>query len=104
MDVAITDPDGNGVLLSCRAVVRRAAMVDRTPTYATGVRFLDPDERTLEALDRIIGQAYALTSASDIHISPTEREVQLRHRIDGKLRERQAPPLSTHASICSASR
>lgn len=87
-----------------------------------------------DALDRIIGQAYALTSdtddsdaperielttgdepivkavnqllqdaadagASDIHISPTEREVQLRHRIDGRLRERQAPPLSTHSAI-----
>ncbi|MEM1424431.1 MAG: GspE/PulE family protein, partial [Planctomycetota bacterium] len=87
------------------------------------------------ALERLIGQAYALTSdtglgeqsgesvelttgdepivkavnqmledaadagASDIHISPTERAVQLRHRIDGSLRERQAPPLSTHTAI-----
>ncbi len=39
--------------------------------------------------------------ASDIHISPETDHVQLRFRIDGKLREVPAPPKSLHLSIVS---
>ena len=39
--------------------------------------------------------------ASDIHISPEAAHVQLRFRIDGKLREVPAPPKSLHLSIVS---
>ncbi len=39
--------------------------------------------------------------ASDIHISPEVNHVQLRFRIDGKLREIPAPPKSLHLSIVS---
>lgn len=53
VDVSVSDPDGNGSLFSARAVVRRSSMIDRTPSYATGVQFVDPDERTIEAIKRI---------------------------------------------------
>ncbi|HPT16100.1 MAG TPA: GspE/PulE family protein, partial [Kiritimatiellia bacterium] len=39
--------------------------------------------------------------ASDIHISPEAAHVQLRFRIDGKLREVPAPPKNLHLSIVS---
>ena len=39
--------------------------------------------------------------ASDIHISPETNHVQLRFRIDGKLREMPAPPKKLHLSIVS---
>lgn len=48
----------------------------------------------------IIAQA-AREGASDIHISPEGNYVQLRFRIDGKLREVPAPPKSQHLSIVS---
>ena len=48
----------------------------------------------------IISQA-AREGASDIHISPESNHVQLRFRIDGKLREVPAPPKSLHLSIVS---
>lgn len=48
----------------------------------------------------IIAQA-AREGASDIHISPEANYVQLRFRIDGKLREVPAPPKSLHLSIVS---
>lgn len=48
----------------------------------------------------IIAQA-AREGASDIHISPENNFVQLRFRIDGKLREVPAPPKSQHLSIVS---
>ena len=48
----------------------------------------------------ILSQA-AREGASDIHISPEANHVQLRFRIDGKLREVPAPPKSLHLSIVS---
>lgn len=48
----------------------------------------------------ILSQA-AREGASDIHISPEVNHVQLRFRIDGRLREVPAPPKSLHLSIVS---
>jgi len=48
----------------------------------------------------IIAQAVR-EGASDIHISPESNYVQLRFRIDGKLREVPAPPKNLHLSIVS---
>jgi len=48
----------------------------------------------------IISQAIR-EGASDIHISPERRYVQLRFRIDGELREVPAPPISMHMAIVS---
>lgn len=39
--------------------------------------------------------------ASDIHIEPYEREVKVRYRIDGMLRELMRPPKKMHAAIVS---
>ncbi len=48
----------------------------------------------------IIAQA-AREGASDIHISPETDHVQLRFRIDGRLRDVPAPPKNLHLSIVS---
>ncbi len=48
----------------------------------------------------ILAQA-AREGASDVHISPEADYVQLRFRIDGKLREVPAPPKALHLSIVS---
>ncbi|HAL92102.1 MAG TPA: general secretion pathway protein GspE [Verrucomicrobia bacterium] len=48
----------------------------------------------------IISQA-AREGASDIHISPEANYVQLRFRIDGRLRDEPAPPKSLHLSVVS---
>lgn len=48
----------------------------------------------------IVAQAVR-EGASDIHISPEADSVQLRFRIDGKLREVPAPPKNLHLSIVS---
>lgn len=37
--------------------------------------------------------------ASDIHIEPTEREVAIRYRVDGRLRQELASPRNTQAAI-----
>ncbi len=39
--------------------------------------------------------------ASDIHIEPFEKDVRLRYRIDGMLREVQSPPKSLQAAVVS---
>ena len=44
------------------------------------------DEPIVKAVNQMVADA-ADAGASDIHISPCEREVQLRNRVDGRLRE-----------------
>ena len=56
------------------------------------------DEPIVAAVNHILHDA-ADAGASDVHISPEEREVQLRVRIDGRLRDKQAPPRSSHNAI-----
>lgn len=53
VDVSVSDPDGNGAVFSTRAIVRRTAMLDREPTYATGVQFIDPDRAVIDAIERL---------------------------------------------------
>lgn len=53
LDVSVSDPDGNGALLIERAIVRRTSMIDRTPSYATGVQFLGASEKTIAAIERL---------------------------------------------------
>ena len=54
----------------------------------------------VRSVNWIISQAVR-EGASDIHISPEKRYVQLRFRIDGKLREVPAPPIAMHLAIIS---
>ncbi|MEM8835296.1 MAG: GspE/PulE family protein [Planctomycetota bacterium] len=56
------------------------------------------DEPIVAALNQILTDAID-ADASDIHISPCERELQLRYRIDGRLRAQQGPPVSAHPAL-----
>ncbi len=56
------------------------------------------EEPIVAAVNQIVADAVS-QGASDVHISPTERELQVRYRIDGELHNRQGPPLSAHAGI-----
>ncbi len=56
------------------------------------------EEPIVAAVNQMITQAIE-QGASDIHISPDERELHLRYRIDGSLQVRQGPPLSSHAGL-----
>jgi type II secretion system protein E len=54
----------------------------------------------IQLVNLIIHQAVQ-ERASDIHIEPFERELRVRYRIDGVLREVQAPPKRLHPAIVS---
>jgi len=54
----------------------------------------------IQLVNLIIHQAVQ-DRASDIHIEPFERELKVRYRIDGVLREAQSPPKRLHAAIVS---
>ncbi|MCA9306495.1 MAG: type II/IV secretion system protein [Phycisphaerales bacterium] len=56
------------------------------------------DEPIVAAVNQILMDAVT-QSASDVHISPTERELQVRYRIDGELQDRQGPSMSAHAGV-----
>ena len=58
------------------------------------------DAPVVRMVNWIIAQAVR-EGASDIHISPEIDRIQLRFRLDGKLREVPAPPKSLHLSIVS---
>ncbi len=53
--ISITDPDGNGEITNVRGVVRRAQMIDRAPTYSTGVQFTDLSDRSKAAIAQLTG-------------------------------------------------
>lgn len=56
------------------------------------------EEPAVAAVNHILAQAID-EGASDVHISPDERELQLRLRIDGILQPRQGPGLSAHGGL-----
>lgn len=56
------------------------------------------EEPIVAAVNQIIAGALE-DDASDVHISPTEHDIQLRYRIDGHLQTRQGPPLSAHPAL-----
>ena len=58
------------------------------------------DAPVVRMVNWIIAQAVR-EGASDIHISPEANYIQLRFRLDGKLREVPAPPKHLHLSIVS---
>ncbi|MFM9996441.1 MAG: GspE/PulE family protein [Phycisphaerales bacterium] len=55
-------------------------------------------EPFVAALDQILASAVE-EGASDVHLQPDERELLVRFRVDGELRSRQAPPLSSHPGL-----
>ena len=75
----------------------------------TSVQFLDDVEQLKELageapiiklVNQIIRKA-AEAGASDIHIEPFEGQLQVRYRIDGLLREMEAPPVQSAAAVIS---
>lgn len=56
------------------------------------------EEPIVRAVNQVIADAID-ADASDIHLSPDEHELQLRYRIDGRLQNRQGPPLSAHQGL-----
>ena len=54
----------------------------------------------IRMVNRIIQQAIE-QRASDIHLEPFENRLRLRYRVDGVLREADAPSLSQHAAVVS---
>ncbi len=69
-----------------------------TEDIAPAKKSVAADEPIVAAVNQIISDAIS-HDASDVHISPCEKELQLRYRVDGRLRTQQAPPISAHAGI-----
>lgn len=60
----------------------------------------DDSQPVIRLVDDLISEAIR-QGASDIHIEPGERELRIRIRVDGVLREIVAPPLGMHRAIVS---
>jgi type IV pilus assembly protein PilB len=87
-----------------RSIIRRAYSMVGAPDAGNRNTADDDDdlvtgqEPIVAAVNQILAGGIE-AAASDIHISPTESELQLRYRIDGRLRLQDGPPLSAHAGI-----
>ncbi|HKQ49339.1 MAG TPA: GspE/PulE family protein [Phycisphaerae bacterium] len=60
----------------------------------------DETQPVIRLVDELINEAVR-QGASDIHIEPGERELRIRIRVDGVLREVAAPPLGLHKALVS---
>jgi type II secretory ATPase GspE/PulE/Tfp pilus assembly ATPase PilB-like protein len=60
----------------------------------------DETQPVIRLVDDLINEAVR-QGASDIHIEPGERELRIRIRVDGVLREVAAPPLGLHRALVS---
>ncbi|MBM3493696.1 MAG: type II secretion system protein GspE [Armatimonadetes bacterium] len=58
------------------------------------------EELVIQMVNLIINQSIQ-DRASDIHVEPFERELRVRYRVDGVLREVNSPPKRLHAAIVS---
>jgi type IV pilus assembly protein PilB len=70
----------------------------RPQAVATEQTLTTGREPVVAAVNQIIAQGVDL-GASDIHISPDERELHLRYRIDGSLQPFKGPALDMHSGI-----
>ena len=73
--------------------------MDEAPDIAD-LQKLASEALVIQLVNLIIHQAVQ-ERASDIHIEPFERELTVRYRIDGVLREAQNPPRRLHSAIVS---
>ncbi|HOM80692.1 MAG TPA: type II secretion system ATPase GspE [Armatimonadota bacterium] len=131
LTVACADPfnlqalDDIRLLVGCRLrpVVAPADEIKRVLEHSYMERLIqDSRDRDAEAaseemdiadLEKMAGEAVVIRlvnvifhqavrdGASDIHIEPFEREVKVRYRIDGVLREISSPPRRLHPAIVS---
>ncbi|MFR1532709.1 MAG: GspE/PulE family protein, partial [Bilophila wadsworthia] len=82
-------PDQTWRPTTCSSPVKRPKTSSASPT-----------KPRCRLVNSILTQAVR-ESASDIHISPEKDSIQIRFRIDGKLRKTPSPPKSVGASIVS---
>lgn len=73
--------------------------IDETADLADLQR-LAGETAVVQTVNLIFAQAVR-DGASDIHIEPYEREVKVRYRIDGMLRDMMKPPKRMHAALIS---
>ncbi|SDG51204.1 type II secretion system protein E (GspE) [Limimonas halophila] len=64
------------------------------------LRDMASEAPVIRLVNRLIQQAIE-QRASDIHLEPFENRLRLRYRVDGVLREADAPALSMHAAVVS---
>lgn len=76
---------------------RLSAEAGRPEDTAEALDSLD-DNAVVKAVDSIIREA-ALQEASDIHVEPTGRELKIRYRVDGSLREQPSLPMASSQGI-----
>ena len=79
----------------------RLAQLGETSKPTEQVQLYDGDgndEPIIAAVNQILSDAIS-HNASDVHISPCEKELQLRYRVDGRLRSQQSPPIGAHPGI-----
>ena len=83
-----------------RALIERAYSLTAMPAGEAAAPEDVPadDAPIVAALNQLLAQAID-EGASDIHLGPDEREPHIRFRIDGSLRARQGPPLSSHPAL-----
>ncbi|MDR7419279.1 MAG: ATPase, T2SS/T4P/T4SS family [Armatimonadota bacterium] len=70
-----------------------------TADEAAGAPAID-DAPIIRLTNLILLQAVR-QGASDIHIEPQERQVRVRFRVDGTLRQMMTPPRHVHGALCS---
>ncbi len=82
---------------------------DEAETGSSTAQFVDDVEQlkelageapVIKLVNRLIHRA-AEAGASDIHIEPFENRLKIRYRIDGLLREVEAPPIQSAAAVIS---
>jgi general secretion pathway protein E len=74
--------------------------IDDTGEDINRLRDLASEAPVIRLVNSIIGRAVE-TRASDIHIEPFERNLRVRYRIDGVLRDMQSPPNNLRAAVIS---
>jgi general secretion pathway protein E len=86
MDEIVADLDSDNEAASEQEVARLKDLASETPV----VRLVN-----------LIIQRAAEEGASDIHIEPFENQLKMRYRVDGMLREVEAPPLPLYPAVIS---
>ena len=76
-----------------------SADIDETTDLAD-LQKMAGETAVVQMVNLICAQAVR-DSASDIHIEPYEREMKVRYRVDGMLRDIMSPPKRMHAAIVS---
>ncbi len=80
--------------------LEQSSVADSLMEASEAVAGGDETQPVIRLVDDLINEAVR-QNASDIHIEPGERELRIRIRVDGVLREVAAPPLGLHKALVS---